>query len=103
MALEIAAGAEQWPTLQGWALVAFIAVFPSFLAQLAFMHGVALIGPSRAGLFANLVPIIGAFLAVVILGEPFALYHLIALLLVIGGILVAEFSGRRLASRDRAA
>lgn len=103
VAFEMAAGTVQWPTLKGWGLVAFIAVFPSFLSQLAFMRGVALIGPSRAGLFANLVPIIGAFLAVMILGEPFALYHLVALFLVIGGILIAELSGRRLAGRADAA
>lgn len=98
VAVEAAMGSAQWPTLQGWALVAFIAVFPSFLSQLAFMRGVRLIGPSRAGLFANLVPITGAILAVAILGEAFAMYHLVALVLVIGGILVAELSSRRLAS-----
>ena len=58
------------------------------------MRGVQLIGPARAGLFANLVPLFGAFLAVVILGEPFALFDLVALILVIGGILAAETAGR---------
>ena len=80
---------------EGWLILLFIALFPSFLAQLAFMRGVAMIGPSRAGLFANLVPIFGALGAVMILGEPFALYHLAALVLVIGGILLAETAGRR--------
>jgi drug/metabolite transporter (DMT)-like permease len=63
------------------------------------MRGVQLIGPGRAGLFANLVPIFGAFFAVLILGEPFGLFHLAALVLVIGGILVAETAGRMRASR----
>ena len=67
------AGTALWPGTEGWLILLFIALFPSFLAQLAFMRGVAMIGPSRAGLFANLVPIFGALGAVMILGEPFAL------------------------------
>ena len=94
LAYEVVSGTVLWPTLKGWAIIAFIALFPSFLAQLAFMRGVQLIGPGRAGLFANLVPPFGAFLAVIILGEPFGLFHLVALLLVVGGILAAETAGR---------
>ena len=99
LAWEVVSGTVLWPTLKGWAIVAFIALFPSFVAQLAFMRGVQLIGPGRAGLFANLVPPFGAFLAVIILGEPFGLFHLVALLLVVGGILAAETAGRRRADR----
>jgi drug/metabolite transporter (DMT)-like permease len=55
-----------------------------------FIRGVELIGPARAGLFVNLVPIWAAILAVVLIGEPFALYHAIALVLVLGGIWLAE-------------
>lgn len=103
VAYEAAIGAAQWPTPKGWAVLAFIAIFPSFLAQLAFIRGVRLIGPGRAGLFANLVPIFGAFMAVMILGEPFGLYHFVALALTIGGILVAETAGRMRANAERAA
>jgi drug/metabolite transporter (DMT)-like permease len=35
---------------------------------------------------------------VAILGEPLAPYHLVALVLIIGGILLAEVSGRRRAA-----
>jgi drug/metabolite transporter (DMT)-like permease len=54
------------------------------------MRGVELIGPGRAGLFVNLVPIFGALLAVLILGEPFTAYHAVGLVLVLGGIWLAE-------------
>ena len=94
LAYEWATGTEQWPTPNGWAVVAFITVFPSFAAQMAFMRAVQLIGPARAGLFANLVPVLGALMAVVILGESFSAYHLIALVLVLAGIVTAEL-GRR--------
>lgn len=74
LAYEIVAGTAIWPGPKGWLILLFIAFFPSFLAQLAFMRGVEIIGPSRAGLFANLVPIFGAFLAVLILDEPFGVH-----------------------------
>ncbi len=77
-------------TVQGWAIIAYTGIFPSVLSQLFFMRGVELIGSNRAGLFINLVPIFGALLAVVILGEAFHLYHLVALVLVLGGITIAE-------------
>lgn len=61
---ELATGTAKFPTMEGWAILVFIALFPSFLAQLAFMRGVRLIGPGRAGIFTNLAPIFGAILAV---------------------------------------
>lgn len=91
---EMANGTVQWPTAKGWLILLYVAFFPSLIAQIFFMRGVELIGPGRAGLFVNLVPVFGAFLAVIILGEHFALYHALALVLVVGGILVAE-RGRR--------
>jgi drug/metabolite transporter (DMT)-like permease len=94
LAYEVATGTALWPTPEGWALLLFIALFPSFLAQLVFMRGVQLIGPGRAGLFANLAPVFGSFLAVLTIGEPFGLFHFAALVLVVGGILIAEMAGR---------
>jgi drug/metabolite transporter (DMT)-like permease len=78
------------PTPQGVAVLLYAALGPAFLAQLFFMRGVQLIGAGRAGVFVNLVPIFGALLAVILLGEPLATYHLIALALVIGGIALAQ-------------
>lgn len=89
-AWEIAAGLSQWPDLTGWLLVLYVALGPSIASQLMFMRGVELIGPARAGLFVNLVPIWAAILGVLILAEPFAAYHAIALALVLGGIWLAE-------------
>jgi drug/metabolite transporter (DMT)-like permease len=87
---EIAAGRAFWPDMQGVMVTLYVAIFPSIVSQLFFMRGVDLIGPGRAGLFVNLVPIWAAILAVIILGEPFALYHALALALVLSGIWLAE-------------
>ena len=87
---EAALGRLQWPTPFGWFIVGLITLFPSFLAQIAFIHGVTLIGPSRAGVFVNLVPVFASILALLVLQEPFRLFHAAALALVLGGIWLSE-------------
>lgn len=89
-AYEYAAGDFQAPTLKGWAIVAFVSVVPSFLAQISFLLAVDQVGPGRAGVFVNLVPIFAAVLSIAILGEHFGLYHALALAFVLGGIAIAE-------------
>ncbi len=87
---EYTTGHWLWPTFNGWLLITFIAFGPSLLAQLMFMRGVQLIGPVRAGLFINLVPVMGAIFAVIVLGERFGWHHAVGLALVLGGIFIAE-------------
>jgi len=79
-----------WPDLQGWGVVIYAGIFPSVLAQLFWVLGLEKIGSNRGGLFINLVPIFGAILAVIILGETFEAYHAIGLALVLGGITLAQ-------------
>lgn len=95
---EALAGALQWPDAQGWAILAYVAVFPSFLAQMFFMRAVQLIGPGRVGPFINLSPVFGALAAVLVIREPFAAYHAAALALVLAGIFLAERSARKSAA-----
>jgi len=102
VAAEVAAGQFQAPTTaKGVALVLFIGLLPSFLTQIWFIRGVDLIGPARAGVFMNLVPIFGPLLAVLVLGEPVAIYHGVALAMVLGGIYVAERLGARVGAATR--
>lgn len=90
MICEIASGGFVWPTAGGFLALAYVALGPAFAAQIFYMRGVELIGPGRAGMFVNLVPVFGAIMAVALLGEPFAAYHIVALALVIGGIAIAQ-------------
>tara|TARA_A200000113_G_scaffold214130_1_gene217125 strand:- start:1639 stop:2556 length:918 start_codon:yes stop_codon:yes gene_type:complete len=83
------------PGVKGFAIVFYIAIVPSFLSQIFFMRGVDLIGPGSAGLYANLVPIFSAIMAVLLLSEEFAFFHLAAMLLVFGGIGLFEYQSRR--------
>lgn len=94
LAIETARGATVWPRdAYGWSLILFIGLVPSLLSQVFYMRGVALIGPGRAGLFLNLMPVVAALLGVLVLGEAFEAYHAAGLVLVLGGICLAE--GRR--------
>lgn len=79
-----------FPDMQGWLVAIYTAVFPAIAAQVLYMRGVEMIGSNRAGIFVNLVPVLGTLLAIVILGELFGLHHAIAMVLVIGGIWIAE-------------
>lgn len=94
---EIAAGQAMLPDAKGWVLTLYIALGVSVVSQVLYIRGNELIGANRAGLFINLVPIFGTLLSVLIVGEKFQLYQGLALLLVMGGIWLAESSGRRMA------
>lgn len=88
--LEAATTGFVMPTARGWLITAYVAIFPSCISQIFFLRGVDLIGPGRAGVFVNLVPVFAAALGVGLLGEPFALFHAVALMLVVGGIWLAQ-------------
>ena len=87
---EMSSGQLLTPTYKGWFILTIIIIFPSFLAQIFFMKGVEKLGPSTSGLYANLVPIFTALLAVIILNENFYFYHLLSLIVVFFGIYLFE-------------
>ncbi|MGD8809970.1 MAG: DMT family transporter [Gammaproteobacteria bacterium] len=95
VAVEAVFGTFVWPTTTGWIIVGLTAIFPSVIAQTCFIKGVELIGPGRAGVFINLVPIFASIMAVGILAEAFRPYHALALVLVLGGIALSERSRPR--------
>ena len=84
------AGQLVQPSLTGLAVILYCAIFPSILSQTFFMRGVELIGATRAGLYVNLVPVFAAFMVMGILSEPMYGYHIMALIMVVAGIALAE-------------
>ena len=79
----------------GWGIVAYTVILPSLISQMFYVRGVELIGPNRASLFINLIPLFGAVGSVVILGEVLQPFHIVAGLLIAIGIALAEWSARR--------
>jgi len=57
--------------------LAYIAIFPSIVSYLAWNYGMQKLGASLGGQFIHLMPLFGALMAVVFLGEQIQLYHLI--------------------------
>ena len=91
--IEVTQGTAQWPATQlAWLIVLFISLIPSFISQVFYMRGVDLIGPDRAGVYSNLVPIYSAALGVLILNEAFGLYHSLSIIIVITGLTVISRS-----------
>lgn len=75
--------------LLSFAVVGYVAVFPSIVSYLCFNRGVELIGANRAGLFIHLMPVFGSLMAISFLGETFLWYHAVGIALIAAGIYLA--------------
>lgn len=65
----------------------YVVTLPSLVAYLLYNRATDLIGASRAGQFLNLMPLFGAALAILFLGETLGSHHLIGGFLILLGIL----------------
>ncbi len=69
-----------------WLSIFYLGMFGTVVGFLWYFQGIQLIGPSRAAVFINFVPVNGVLLATLILGEP------LTLSLITGGALVVTGS-----------
>jgi drug/metabolite transporter (DMT)-like permease len=79
----------QWSVITGSA-VAYFAVFPSVLAYFFWNAAVARVGGERAGTFLHLMPLFGATLAWIFLGEMLAWYHYAGAVLIFCGLFMTS-------------
>ncbi len=82
------------PDATGWGVTVYAAVFVALIASATYIAAIERIGANRAGIFINLLPIFGVALSVLILRAPLHGFHIVALALVCGGIVLSE--GQRL-------
>ena len=75
--------------------LAYVMTGPSLIAYLFFNRGIELVGANAAAPFLHLMPVFGTAIAIVVLGETMAWYHLAGYALVIAGIALATLSARR--------
>lgn len=68
------------------AALAYYGTIPSIVAYLFWNRGVAQVGANKAGLFVHLMPLFGALLAVIFLGERLYAYHYAGAVLIFSGI-----------------
>jgi len=71
-------------------LVLYACMLASMIAPLVWMQAVHRLGPSRTTLFFNLLPVLTAVIAAVVLDEQLASYHLTGGLLTLAGVVLAE-------------
>lgn len=77
----------------GWPLIAaliFVAIGPAIIALRCWGIGVQRVGPTIAGFFSNLTPLFAALMSSAFLGEMPHLYHGVAFILIVGGIVVSS-------------
>ncbi|MGE0418289.1 MAG: DMT family transporter [Acetobacteraceae bacterium] len=86
--------AQVQPVPAAWLAIAYVAVFPGFLSYLLFNRGVELAGANTAGHFVHLMPIFGSVLAILLLGETLAGFHLVGGALIAAGLVLAALDRR---------
>ncbi|MER3424552.1 MAG: hypothetical protein C4293_16365 [Nitrospiraceae bacterium] len=83
-------------TLSGWLALLYLIVFATALGQQAWLYGVRGVGPSRAGIFINLIPVSALLLSVLILGETLDAKELAGIVLILAGVWLVERESARL-------
>ncbi len=73
-----------------WEGIFFLGFFGSALAFVWYYEGISALGPSRAGIFINLVPISSVLLAHLILSEPLDASVMVGTILVTIGVFLAN-------------
>lgn len=93
----LSGGAAARPPLspQAWLGVGYIGLFASCLAFLCWNTGVAHVGPGTAGTFMYLMPLYGAILGYLFLGEGVQPFHLAGAVLIFGGLGLMHAGSRR--------
>lgn len=104
-----------WATLYGWLILGLVVIVEQSIHPTTFISGRTLvnllymgtfaaaiayslynisvkhIGPSRTSIFINLTPVFGVVSSVILLDENFSPWYLVAFLVILSGIFVAEY------------
>ncbi|EWM45582.1 eamA-like transporter family protein [Bordetella holmesii 70147] len=80
---------------QNLPLVLYAAIFPSLFAPFLWMQGVRYLGPNRASIFLNLMPVATVAIAALVLGERPHSYRIVGGLLALIGVSLAQVRLRR--------
>lgn len=80
----------------------YVAIFPSLIAYSLFNTAVARIGPASAGQAITLMPLFGALLSTVLLGETLHGYHALGMALILAGIIATALHGGERRAQDSA-
>jgi len=89
----LVSGVETVP-VSGWMALLYVMVFATALGQQAWLQGIKGVGPSRAGIFANLIPVSALFFSLIILGEPVGMREISGIGLILLGVWFVDRQSR---------
>jgi len=72
--------------LPGWLALAYLIVFATAIGQQAWLYGVKGAGPSRAGVFVNLIPVSALILSAIVLGDRIGSRETAGIALILSGV-----------------
>jgi drug/metabolite transporter (DMT)-like permease len=73
-----------------FAILIYVVLFPAIAAYYCWQKGVEIIGPNRASMFIQLMPLFSAVMAVIIFKEKFELYHFVGASFIVSGIYLSN-------------
>ena len=68
----------------------YVVVFPAIAAYYCWQKGIEIIGPNRATMFIQLMPLFSAVMAIIIFKEKFELYHFVGASFIVSGIYLSN-------------
>ena len=71
-------------------ILAYVAIFPAIAAYYFWQKGIELIGPNRASMFIQLMPLFSAIMAIIIFKEKFEMYHFVGAFFILSGIYLSN-------------
>lgn len=98
-----------WESHQGlhvvwsWPVVGalfYVALLPSLVSFFIYNNAAQVVGPARAGQAITMMPVFGAFLSALLLGEALHSYHALGIGMICAGIAVGAWALRQAAQRQ---
>jgi drug/metabolite transporter (DMT)-like permease len=68
----------------------YVVIFPAIAAYYCWQKGVEIIGPNRATMFIQLMPLFSAVMAIIIFNEKSELYHFAGAIFIVSGIYLSN-------------
>ena len=73
-----------------FAILIYVVIFPAIAAYYCWQKGVEIIGPNRASMFIQLMPLFSAIMAIIFLNEKFELFHFVGASFIVLGIYLSN-------------
>ena len=69
--------------------IGYVVLFAGIGAYIFWIGAIQLIGPSRSGIFLHLMPVFSSLMAIFLLGERLANFHIVGAAFIISGIFLS--------------